>query len=321
MLVNCVAYQDGSKLADIPRESISDYVGKPECFVWVALKDPDEAELHEMQEEFGLHPLAVEDALHGHQRPKIEEYGDSLFTVLHNIECRGGELYLGEVSIFVGRNFVLSVRNRTKQGFAAVRERAEREPDLLRHGAGFVFYALIDAVVDRYAPVVDTLEVELEGLEERIFAGASARANIEALYALKRKLMTVKHAVDPLAEAVGKLYGSRVPVVCRGTQEYFRDVSDHLTRVSQAVESLREMVVTATSVNLSMITLAEGEVTKRLAGYAALVAVPTLIAGIYGMNFEHMPELKWTLGYPAAIFLMVAIDAWLFVRFRKARWI
>jgi magnesium transporter len=321
MLVNCVAYTKGRRLGDIRKEEISEYVSRPECFVWVALKDPDDDELHEMQAEFDLHELAVEDARHGHQRPKIEEYGETLFTVLHNIEVRDGELNVGEVDIFVGRNFVLSVRNNTEQGFTAVRERAEREPELLDHGAGFVFYALIDAVVDRYAPVVDKLETELELIEDRIFAGGSARANIEALYDLKRKLMTVRHAVDPLAEAVAKLHGGRVPPVCRSAQEYFRDVSDHLARVNQAVESLREMVVTATSVNLSMITLAEGEVTKRLAAYAALVAVPTMIAGIYGMNFEYMPELKSPLGYPVTLAVMLGIDAWLFWRFRRARWI
>jgi magnesium transporter len=244
-----------------------------------------------------------------------------LFAVLHNIEVRDGELHVGEVDIFVGRNFVLSVRNNTEQGFVAVRERAEHEPELLDHGASFVFYALIDAVVDRYAPVVDKLETELELIEDRIFAGGSARANIEALYDLKRKLMTVRHAVEPLADAVGKLHGGRVPAICRDTQDYFRDVSDHLARVSLATDNLREMLVTAMNVNLAMITHSEGEVTKRLAAYAALVAVPTMIAGIYGMNFEHMPELKWAYGYPSALGLMVVLDAWLFWRFRRARWI
>ena len=221
----------------------------------------------------------------------------------------------------MGENFVLSVRQGTEQGFAAVRARTEREPELLRHGAGFVFYALIDAVVDRYFPVVDALEVELEALEGHIFAGTSPRANLEALYGLKQKLMTVKHAVDPLLEAVGKLHGGRVPHVCHGTQEYFRDVYDHLLRLSQVLDSLRDMVTTAMSVNVAMISLAENEVTKRLAAYGALVAVPTMIAGIYGMNFEHMPELKLAFGYPLAVASMVAIDVYLFSRFRKARWL
>jgi magnesium transporter len=321
MLINCVAYQEGRKLSDITTEQISDYVSRPECFVWVALKDAEAGELAEMQEEFGLHELAVEDAHHGHQRPKIEEYGDSLFVALHNIDIVGDELKVGEVDIFVGPNYVLSIRSRMEQGFTAVRARCEREPELLKYGSGFVLYALMDAVVDRYFPVLDALEVELERVEERIFSGSSARANIEALYALKRKLMTLQHAVVPLLEGVGKLYGGRVPHVCAGMQEYYRDVYDHLVRINQSIISLRDMVITAISVNLSMITLQENETTKRLASYAALVAVPTMIAGIYGMNFKHMPELDWVWGYPLAMVLIVAIDTYLFFRFRKAKWL
>ena len=321
MLINCVAYQDGRKLADITIADISEYVVRPECFVWVALKDPDAAELAEMQSEFGLHELAVEDARHGHQRPKIEEFGNSLFAVLHNPELAEDELRVGEVDIFVGPNYILSVRNNVQQGFVAVRERCEREPELLKHGSGFVFYALIDAVVDRYFPVLDKLEVELEQIEERIFSSTTQRANIEALYALKRKLMKLQYAVVPLLEGVGKLYGGRVPQVCIGLSEYYRDISDHLIRIQQSITSLREMVITAISVNLSMITLQENQTTKQLAAYAALIAVPTLIAGVYGMNFEHMPELKWLFGYPIALALMLGIDMYLHRRFRKAGWL
>src|SRR6266568_2386802 len=225
-------------------------------------------------------------------------------------ELAGVELKIGEVDLFIGRNYVLSVRNHAEPGFAGVRARCEREPELLKHGAGFVFYALIDA-----------LESELERVEERIFSGGSARANIEALYALKQKLMTLKHAVEPLLEAVGKLYGARVPQICMGTQEYFRDVYDHLIRVNQSIDSLRDMVTTAINVNLSLVTVQENETTKRLAACAALVAVPTMMAGIYGMNFEHMPELKWVFGYPVAVGAMAAIDGYLFYRFRKAGWL
>ena len=321
MLINCAAYQDGRKLADIDIDAISDYVSKPECFVWVALKDPTPEELEEMAKEFDLHPLAVEDARHGHQRPKIEEYGDSLFAVAHTIELRDHELVQGEVAIFVGPNYILTVRQHTEQGFASVRARTEREPDLLRHGSGFVFYALIDAIVDRYFPVVDALEVQLEKIEERIFTEASPRTSIRELYTLKHKLMVMRHVVEPLIEVVQKLYGGRVPPVCIGVQDYFRDVNDHLLRVSQQLDGLRDMVITAMSVNLSMITMSTGEVTKRLAAYAALVAVPTLIAGIYGMNFDRMPELRWAFGYPFAVAAMVVIDVFLWRRFRKAGWL
>jgi magnesium transporter len=322
MIVNCVAYEEGLRIGDIPVTEISDYLRRPGCFVWVAIHDPEHAELREMQEEFGLHPLAVEDALTGHQRPKVEEYGDSLFAVLH-VPALGGAntLDVGELDLFVGPNYVLSVRHRFERGFQAVRDRAEREAQLLRHGAGFVFYALMDNVVDRYFPLVDALEVRLEAIESSMFEADSPRANIRELYELKHQLMVMRHAVEPLIEVVHKLYGGRVPAVCQGVQDYFRDVYDHLLRVSQQLDGLRDMVITAMSVNLSMITMSSTEVTKRLAAYAALVAVPTLIAGIYGMNFDVMPELRWRWGYPVTLALMLGIDMFLWRRLRKAGWL
>ena len=192
---------------------------------------------------------------------------------------------------------------------------------MLRRGPGYVLYALIDAVVDRYFPLLQSIEDELDTVEERIFSAVTTRENIEALYALKRRLMTIRHAVAPLLEGLANLSGTRVPLVCIGMQEYFRDVADHLQRLSQTIESNRETVATAISVNLSMITLQESETTKRLASYAALIAVPTLIAGIYGMNFEHMPELHWRYGYALVMSVMVIVDVFVFVRLRRARWI
>ncbi len=322
MLVNCVVYQEGRKLADIEKHEISNYLARPGCFVWVALRDTTAEELAEMQEEFDLHPLAVEDARHGHQRPKIEEYGDSLFVVINTIEVEGEDLRAGEVHVFAGPNYVLSVRHRTERGFQDVRTRAEREPELLKNGSGFVLYALMDAIVDRYFPVLDAVEMELEKLENRLFTpGASPRENIEALYYVKQKLTTMKHATSPLQEQAGKLHGGRVPSVCAGLGEYFRDVYDHLVRLNQSIDSARDTVTTAIQVNLALITIGESEVTKRLAAYAALVAVPTMIAGIYGMNFQHMPELGWTFGYPTVVGLMAVIDIYLFIRFRKAGWL
>ncbi|HEU4645872.1 MAG TPA: magnesium/cobalt transporter CorA [Burkholderiales bacterium] len=321
MLVNCVAYRDGRKLADIQQREIKSYLARPDCFVWVALKDAGAAELAEMQDEFDLHELAVEDARQGNQRPKFEEYGDSLFVVLHTVEVAGEELNVGEVDVFVGRNYVLSARQSAERGFQDVRARCEREPDLLRHGPGYVLYALMDAVVDRYVPVLDAVEAELEALEEQIFTGKAPGENIESLYYVKQKLMVLKHAAGPLLDASGRLFGGRVPQSCAGLGEYFRDVYDHLVRLNQSIDTLRDTVTTALQVNLAMITIGESEVTKRLAAYAALVAVPTMIAGIYGMNFEHMPELNWAFGYPLSIVVMVAIDAYLFYRFRQAGWL
>ncbi|HEY3644330.1 MAG TPA: magnesium and cobalt transport protein CorA [Gammaproteobacteria bacterium] len=321
MLINCAAYQEGRKLTEIRKEEIAEWLRKPHCFVWVAMRDPDAAEMAEMKAQFNLHELAVEDALLGSQRPKLEEYGDSIFAVLQTLEVVQGELKVGEMYMFVGPNYVLSCRRQTERGFSEVRARSEREPTLLKHGSGYVLYALMDAVVDRYVPALEALEAELETLEERIFTSSSARANIQALYELKQKLGVVKHATGPAVEAVGKMFGGRVPMVCMNLGEYFRDIYDHLVRLNQEIDTARDTISTAISVNLSMIALQENETTKKLASYAALIAVPTLIVGIYGMNFEHMPELHWMFGYPLALATMVGIDIYLYYRFKRANWL
>ncbi len=321
MLINCVAYRDGARLADLSVEEISDYLARPDCFVWVALRDATPQELDQMKEEFDLHELAVEDARHGHQRPKIEEYGDSVFAVMHVLEEERGEFNVGEVNVFVGRNYVLSVRNRSQQHFLGVRERCEREPHLLGQGSSFVLYALMDAVVDRYFPIMVRLESELEEIEEQIFAKGAARANIERLYDLKRKITYLKHAVAPLEEAVGKLSGSRGAAVCANSRDYFRDVGDHLARINASLDTIRDTIGTAIQVNLSMVTIEESEVNKKLAAWAGIFAVATAFAGIWGMNFQHMPELQWEYGYPMALLTIGVACVALYYRFRRAGWL
>ena len=322
MLVNCVAYLQGTKLAEIAVADIAAHLAQPHCFVWVALKDATDAELLEMQAQFGLHELAVEDARHGHQRPKIEEYGETIFMVMHMVEYTPtDEMLVGEVAVFVGHNFVLSVRNRSTRGFLGVRERAEREPHLLRHGASFVFYALMDAVVDRYFPVIDLLEQDLEAIEDQIFEPGTARQNIEHLYALKRRVGVVHHAVLPLLDATGKLHGGRVPKVCERSQDYFRDVYDHLARCNAALDRLRDTIGTAIQVNLSMVTIEESDTTKRLAAWAGIFAVATFFVGVWGMNFQHMPELRWPYGYPLALGAIAAVCGVMYWRFRKSGWL
>jgi magnesium transporter len=321
MLINCAAYQNGVKLADFPVDEISDYLKKKDCFVWVALRDTTDAEVVKMQEEFGLHDLAVEDARHGHQRPKIEEYGDTLFVVMHLVETDGPELTVGEVSIFVGRNFVLSIRNRSKQNFLGVRERCEREPELLRMGSGFVFYALMDAVVDLYFPVIDDFEFQLESIEDHLFDKGSALSNIARLYELKSKVMVLKHAVMPLMEATGKLHGGRVPQVCVSTQEYFRDVYDHLVRINSTVDTMRDTITTAILVSQSTVSIEQTVINKQLAAWAAIFAIATVFTGIWGMNFRFMPELQWEYGYAVALLVIIAVCGFLYLHFKRSDWL
>jgi magnesium transporter len=322
MLINCVAYRDGRRLADIKPEEISDYLQLPDCFVWVALRDAAPEEVLAMKEEFDLHELAVEDALHGQQRPKIEEYGDTLFAVMQTVQFTPtDELCTGEVSIFAGRNFVLSIRNRVAQSLLGVRARAEKEPHMLKRGPGFVMYAIMDAVVDRYFPVIEALESELDAIEAQIFEPGVTRENIRRVYELKQRVTLVKHAVSPLLDAVGKLVRGRVPPICEDTREYFRDVYDHLERMQSALDSLRDTATTAIQVHLSMAAIEDSEITKRLAAWAGIFAAATAFAGIWGMNFEVMPELKWRWGYPAALGVITATCGVLFWRFRRAGWL
>jgi magnesium transporter len=322
MLVNCTAYKDGTKLAELKVDEISEYVARPGCFVWVALRDASDDDIEQMRHEFGLHELAVEDAKHGHQRPKIEEYGDIVFAVMHTVEFSPThELSVGEIHVFAGPNFVLSVRNHSEQGFISVRQRAEHEPHLLRHGSGYVLYALMDTVVDRYFPVIDALEADLEDVEAQIFARGMASTNVERLYELKRKIGTVKHAVAPLMEASGKLISGRVPAVCGDTRAYFRDVHDHLTRINATLEALRDTISTAIQVNLSMVAIEESEVNKRLTAWAGIFAVASLFGSIWGMNFKYMPELQFEYGYPFALATIAIACGLLYRAFKRHGWL
>ncbi len=321
MLINCVAYEHGSRLRDLAVGEIGDYLNRPDTFVWVALRDATPEELAQMQEKFGLHDLAVEDARNGNQRPKLEEYDDALFVVLHLVEPAADDFQVGDLNVFVGGNYILSVRNRSQQGFLGVRARCEREPHLLRQGAGFVLYALMDAVVDRYFPIVDRLESELEGIEENIFSEGAARSNIERLYDLKYKVMRARHAVAPLLEVAAKLSSGRGPACCAASREYFRDVYDHLLRINASIDSIRDTIGTAIQVNLSMVAIGDSEVSKRLAAWAGIFAVATAFAGIWGMNFKVMPELDWQYGYPAALAAIGATCFVLYRRFKRSGWL
>jgi magnesium transporter len=321
MLINCVAYQNGARLAELAVEEISDYLAIPDCFVWVALRDATPEEMEQMKLEFALHELAIEDAHHGHQRPKIEEYGDSVFAVMHLLEEERGELNVGEINVFIGRNYVLSVRNRSRQEFLTVRERCEREPHLLQQGAGFVLYALMDAVVDQYFPLIDQLESALEDIEDQIFAQGAARTNIQRLYGLKRQTKFLKHAVAPMMEATGRLCGGLAPEICVHSRDYFRDVHDHLARINASIDTIRETIATAIQVNLSMVTIEESEVNKKLAAWAGIFAIAAAFAAIWGMNFKAMPELQWEYGYAMALSVIASTCIALYIRFRRVGWL
>jgi magnesium transporter len=322
MLINCVAYRQGQRLSDISLDELQTQVAQPDSFVWVALRDPSDEELARMQRGFNLHELAVEDARHGQQQPKVEEYGDTLFAVMNTIELDATDgLRIGQVSVFAGPGFVLSLRTGSQQDLLGVRERAEREPHLLRQGPGFVLYAVMDAVVDRYFPIVESMDDELEAIESQIFEPGMARANIERLYLLKQRITTVRHAVSPLLESVAKLASERAPGVCMHSRAYFRDVNDHLERIQRALDTLRESIGTAIQVNLSMVAIEESEVTKRLAAWAGIFGAATAFAGIWGMNFDRMPELHWRWGYPVALAIIGSTCAVLYWRFRRAGWL
>jgi len=322
VLINSVVYEDGRVVAEPGLEGVSEALQRQSGFVWIALRDPGNDELDLLQRELDLPPLAVEDARKGHQRPKLEEYGDMLFAAMHLLEAGPEGLEVGEVHVFVGPRFIVSVRHRSAQGFLGVRDRAEREPELLRQGPGFVFYALMDAVVDRYFPHMDAVEAELEALEATMFQPRQDRqAVVQQLFGLKQRLATLRHAVTPLLEVSAKLHGGRVPGVCKAMPDYFRDVYDHLLRIQAGVDAARETIIAATQVNLTLVAIDESLVTKRLAAWAAIFAASTALAGIWGMNFETMPELKWAFGYPMALGTIALVSGALYWRFKRLQWL
>jgi magnesium transporter len=322
MLMNCVAYREGVRIGDVPAAEATRYLGQPGHLVWLGLRDPTPEDLEDIRSRFDLHPLAAQDAGREHQRPKLDEYDDDLFVVMQLVQAApDGALARGQLVILAGPGYLITVRSSSKQSFENVRDRCEHEPRLLGLGSGYVLYALMDEVVDRYVPILDRLQAELENIEENIFVPGTARSNLQRLYALKRKALVLEHAVGSMLQFTGKFHGGRVPTVCHDLQPYYRDVGDHLTRLGAALDTIRETIGTAITVNLSLVTIEEGEVTKRLAAWAAIFAVATAFAGIWGMNFEHMPELKLAWGYPAALLLIISSGSYMWWRFRRAGWL
>jgi magnesium transporter len=322
-IVNCAAYSGGRRVADIDLEAVSDYVAKDDHFVWIGLHEPSEATLAKIQEELGLHELAVEDAHRAHQRPKLEEYGQELFVVLRTAAWKPTEkaVDLGETHLFVGTRYLVSVRHGTTLGYADVRARCEATPRLLAHGPGFVLYALMDSIVDRYFPVVDALEEELDQLEGKIFSPKPVRDVAERIYDLKWDVLSLKRAVSPLIDVLNRLVRYDQGLIAEECRPYFRDVYDHVVRINESVDGVRELLTSALEANLSLVSIRQNEIMKTLAGWAAVFGVLTLMAGVWGMNFRHMPELVWWWGYPAALATMGGVGFGMWAWLKRSGWL
>lgn len=321
MIVWAVAYAGGRPVGEVAVADISEVLRQPGRFVWIALHEPDAALLRRMQEEFGLHELAVEDALRAHQRPKLERYGESIFVVLRTARRAARRLETGETHVFMGPRYLVSVRHGPAVSDAEVRARCEATPELLALGPGFALHALMDSIVDQYFPVVDALEDDLQALEDSIFGQAFQRETTTRIYRLKRDLLEVKRAVSPLVDVCNQLMRFESELIPAVARPYFRDVYDHVIRINDMVDTLRELATSALEAQLLLISVGQNEAMKRLAGWAAIIAVPTMIAGVYGMNFRFMPELDWPWGYPAVMLVMVAACLFLYRRFKRAGWL
>ncbi len=321
-VINCTWYgEDGSAQA-IDLDSISDVLaGDAKGFVWVGLYEPSDAVLDKVQEEFDLHPLAIEDTRKAHQRPKIETYGNSLFVVVHTAQVVDERIRYGETHAFLGPRFLLTVRHGASLSYAPVRAQLERDRSLLALGPSFCLYAVLDAVVDNYLPITDSFRDTLDTLEKDIFAETYKRRTVIRLYELKRELNKMRLAVAPLQDALAQLQRNQAQLINDEVRLYLRDVQDHAARVNEAIDTLREMLGTALSVNLSLVTLAQGETVKQLGAWAALLAAPTLITSWYGMNFTHMPELAGRFAYPLLMLGVGAVCVVLYRLFKRSGWL
>lgn len=324
-VVNCAWYDASGRREDLSLEQLSEKLAEQAPgFAWVGLYDPGEAVLAQLQDELGLHSLAMEDARNAHQRPKVEAYGDTLFLAVHTAQMIEGEIRYGETHAFLGKRFLLTLRHGASLSYAPVRARMEREPELLGQGPAMALYAVLDFIVDNYAPIVDEHRDTLHDLERDIFSDTYRRAIVRRLYNLKRDLTYMRGAVSPLQDVLAQLMRSQAAdghLVGEPVRIYLRDVHDHVLRINDAIDTLRDMLGTALSVNLSMVTLAQGETVKRLGAWAALLAAPTLVTSWYGMNFAHMPELAPRWAYPILVVGLASICVILYRLFKRARWL
>jgi magnesium transporter len=321
MIVNSIAYRAGKRIGEVSIEAISDVVQEPNTFVWVGLHDADPSLLLKMQEEFDLHELAIEDALKAHQRPKLESYGASLFIVIKTAQMIDDHVRYGETHFFVGKNFLVSVRHGPSQGYAQIRTHAEQVPHMLAKGPAYALYVLLDFIVDNYQPVMTKFEEEFEQLEADIFKGQFRGESIERLYDLKTKLHELRNAVMPVEDIATQLMRLHADMVPKEMNPYFRDVNDHVAREIATLDGLREMLTTAMQVNLALVAVRQNEVVKALAGWGAVLAIPTVVFSLYGMNFQIMPELHWRFGYPVVIAATAIGCTLLYRKLRRSGWL
>jgi magnesium transporter len=326
MIVDCAVYDDGKrqagslKLHEAYEQSRNG--GGPERFVWIGLKEPTAEEFDSVAREFHLHELAVEDAIKAHQRPKIEIYDETLFVVLKTARYHDETetVEIGEILVFVGHGFIVTVRHGSATELHEVRLKTEQRADLLRCGPGAVLHQIIDRVVDDYEPVLAGIEDDIEELEQEVFSPDRTNPT-ERIYKLKREVLEMHRATAPLVDPLDKLATGYYTVVHKDIHEYFRDVYDHVLRANETVDGFREMLNGILDANAAQVGVRQNEDMRKISAGVAIAAVPTAIAGIYGMNFKHMPELNWTLGYPAVLVLVLLICVVLFRRFKRAGWL
>ncbi len=322
MLVDCAHYKEGCRQNDEPLQiaEAAERAGD-DGFVWLGLHDPEADELREVAERFDLPPLAVEDAMQRHQRPKVEDYAQGYFLVLHTARYLDSteEVEFGEVHVFTGPGYAIVVRHGAASELHSARERLEAQPELLRLGPSAAVWAVMDKVVDDYVPVVEGIENDVEEVEEQVFERQGDQTR--RIYFLRRELARFYRAVHPLLGALDVLESTRRAKVPDVLRENLRDVQDHLQRVEDEISTQRDVLTSIFQANLAVISLQQNEAVRKISGWAAIIAVPTFMASIWGMNFKHMPELKWTIGYPLALLTMLLVGLGLYAVLRRARWL
>jgi magnesium transporter len=320
-IVAAGVYAGGRRIADTTIEQAGEWSRRPDHVVWIGLLEPEDDLLRRVQKQFGLHDLAIEDAAKAHQRPKVEQYGDGLFVVARTAQMLNARIVFGETHIFLGRGYVVTVRHGASTSYAPVRLRCESSPGVLAHGEDYILYAVLDFIVDDYMPVLETVRDEVEAIEDEVLASTLRQADIERLYQLRRDLLRLKNAISPLVEVCGRLERAEFAVIDPDMQPLFRDVSDHVRRVQEEISGLREVLDFAFEASLMMGQAQQTEITRKLAAWAAILAVPTAIAGFYGMNFDVMPELHWQYGYFVVLIVTFAICGFLYRRFHRSGWL